>query len=131
MTSTPLTNGTANAEYLRELARDPKLAAALREARREAFAILDKHTTQLVGILSQTAETPAIASANQLTDVRRLTIASRQTAAEVKSRRSYAHDILVAGIFNMDNPNWNLTDASSYQTESSNIIVQLMQLPEL
>ena len=118
------------ATLLDRLSDDPELAKLFSDFRRQAFAILDRNVTELVSKFGE--ETRANAKAKLLSSAttHRLTTASRQSARTVQSRRKFARDILVAGMYNQHNPEWDMTDADTYRTETDDIIVLLMQRPD-
>lgn len=118
------------ADLLDSVIEHPELAKLLSDFRRNAFAILDRSVTELVSKLGEEDRTTSRAAVINSANIHLLTTASRQSARTVKTRRQFARDILIAGLYNQSNPEWDMTDASTYQTDADDLITLLMQRPD-
>lgn len=118
------------AGFLDRISKHPEVAKLLSDFRRRAFAILDRNVTELVGQLGQATRPSAKAKLLSSVTPHLLTTTSRQSARTIEVRRKFAHDIVVASLYNRYNPAWDMTNADSYQTDTDDIILLLMQRPD-
>ena len=115
---------------LDRLSENPDAAKLLSDFRRQAFALLDRTVTELVCELGEEDRLNTKAKLLNSTTTQLLATASRQTARTVKDRREFARTILVSGLYNQHNPDWDMTDADSYRTETDDLLLLLMQRPD-
>lgn len=119
-----------SAALLDKAAGHPEFAKLLSDFRRNSLAILDRHVTDLVSKLGEEDRENSRAAYLSSTNIHRLTTAARQSTDVVKSRRKLARDILSAGLHNQHNLAWDMTDATTYQTNPDDMIVLLLQRPD-
>ena len=125
-TMTQNAEAVAHLDYLYE---QPELAAQLSQLRERAFAVLERNVTELVKTLGEEEAVKEHAELLQNINSRLLTTRSRQSSKKVAARRQFARDILISWLINEHNSEWDMTDATTYQTEIDNLIVLLMQRP--
>lgn len=122
--------GVDTAMLLDQISKYPQAAKLLSDFRRKAITILDRSVTKLVSELGEEDRNNRKAKLLSSANSHRLATASRQTARTVKGRREFARTILIAGLYNQHNPEWDMTDADSYQTETDDLFLLLMQRPD-
>ena len=129
--SAPITSAvTDTASLLDRLSQHPEAAKLLSDFRRQAFSLLDRSVTELVCDLGEEDRLNTKAKLLNSVTTQLLATASRQTARTVKDRRAFARTILISGLYNQHNPEWDMTDADSYCTETDDLLLLLMQRPD-
>lgn len=113
--------------HLDHLYAQPKIALQLAKLRERAFAVLEHNVTELVRKLGKDEAAGEHAQLMQNINSRLLTTLSKQSSKKVASRRQFARDILISGLINQNNSEWDMTDATTYRTEIDDLVVLLMQ----
>ncbi|GAA4011563.1 hypothetical protein [Actimicrobium antarcticum] len=113
------------------LVADPAHTEALRNIQNEAHALLDQAVADLILALGVAEPLRPTLGANSVVNVRALATSSRQSTEAALARRKFARDMIIAGLLNRQNDEWDMTDASTYQTETSDPVVALLRMPGL
>ena len=116
---------------LAELAGNAATVDALRAIQKRGYALLDKNINELSSTLGREDPLNSAVKAGTVIDVRRLATASRQSSEGNATRRTFARNILVAGLLNRNNEGWDMTDPTSWQSDPDDLIVALMGMPPL
>ncbi|MDY7572890.1 hypothetical protein [Actimicrobium sp. CCI2.3] len=113
------------------LVADPARIPVLRAIQKQAHALLDQAVNDLIAALGQTEPLQTLGRQTGVTDVRALATASRSSTSAAADRRKFARDIIISGMLNRKNDEWDMTDASTYQSETRDPIVALLRMPML
>jgi hypothetical protein len=119
-------------DNLDSLTSDPATEVRVRELQRRAMAILNESTAALLAGLETVEPLPARnPSMPATTEARALTSFARQASQFSTDRRRSVHDVLVSAILNRNNPDWVMTDPSTYQVDPKDLLGLLIRLPLL
>ena len=118
------------ATLLDRLCVDTALAKRLSEIRYQALAILNRNVAEMVIEWGEDNRIHIKEKLLSSATPHLLATASRQTTSTVKARREFARTMLIAGLYNQHNPEWDMNDAASYQTETDDMLLLLMQRPD-
>ncbi|MFT5531912.1 MAG: hypothetical protein ACI802_000128 [Candidatus Paceibacteria bacterium] len=113
------------------LVTDPTKIPALRAIQKQAHELLEHAVNDLIASLGQTEPLQTAGRNTGVMDVRALAVASRSSTSAATDRRKFARDILISGMLNRKNDEWDMTDASTYQTDTRDPIVALLRMPML
>ncbi|MFT5588961.1 MAG: hypothetical protein ACI9ZF_001133 [Bradyrhizobium sp.] len=113
------------------LVADPARIPALRSIQKQAHELLEHAVNDLIAALGQTEPLPTAGRNTGVMDVRTLAAASRSSTSAAADRRKFARDMIISGMLNRKNDEWDMTDASTYQSETRDPIVALLRMPML
>lgn len=113
------------------LVADPAKIPALRSIQKQAHALLEQAVNDLIAALGQTEPLQTASLHSGVTDVRALATASRSSTSAAADRRKFARDLIICGMLNRKNDEWDMTDASTYQSSTGDSIVALLRMPPL
>ncbi|EGF30790.1 hypothetical protein IMCC9480_778 [Oxalobacteraceae bacterium IMCC9480] len=118
-------------EAFAKLVADPTKIPALRAIQKEAHEMLEHAVNNLIAALGQTEPLQTMGKTSGVMDVRALATASRSSTSAAADRRKFARDMIISGMLNRKNDEWDMTDASTYQSATCDPIVALLRMPML
>ncbi len=113
------------------LVANPARIPALRAIQKQAHELLEQAVNDLIAALGQTEPLQTVGRTTGVLDVRALATASRSSTSAAADRRKFARDMIISGMLNRKNDEWDMTDASTYQSETRDPIVALLRMPML